>query len=638
MQRSPSPTSRPRRRLRTAGRVAVGAAVLAAGLVGAGTAGAPAGAEYAEDASFPARRYNMSSDPSKSAEWNMMCGFSDQMFKAYDPDVSIPGSGWLTSDNLANGKTLIDSNGYVVVNDAVSQSTIQGLLNYKPNTTIWIARTTPLVLSAPLSISQSGTVLRGVQNGTYTTILKGDLTTKKKAILTSGSPINVEITNLKFQDFGNYTVAGSTIVVDANSNKGWKVRRNEFLRNEGIALKLSHNSTAQYNCFKQTGQQALRVDGAWDVQVLNNEFDQNGVAHQNLADEDAGAMKIWASGYVRLKYNWSHNNFGPGIWFDNDNSGVTIERNYVADNQEQGIFYETSYNAKINYNTVLRNNTRHRGLPSPGEMVSQAGIFISNSGGADLAGTPPAQAGSELSGGVNYFTITGNYLQDNHFGVTLYQDPDRYCGSKNETSKGWCTLTGGQLAYVTGSTVKDLDYSAATGASSWHPINASTMAETSGATSFCRQQNHGTPTVNWTTAMLMRHQCYWTVKNITIGTNTFHRTATGATTNALLRNARVANASCWGDTYPYWEGIAYWTPRCKAVSDDVSVNGWGVQLPFTSSYPNEDSPQLWWANRLWDPTTSTSADNIVWSSNTYTGGSWLTRHGLTGGSGTATTP
>ncbi len=45
--------------------------------------------------------------------------------------------------------------------------------------------------------------------------------------------------------------------------------------------------------------------------------------------------------------NWIHGNHSVGLWADTDNRGFDIDDNYIADNYDDGVIYEISYNAQI---------------------------------------------------------------------------------------------------------------------------------------------------------------------------------------------------------------------------------------------------------------------------------------------------
>ena len=57
-----------------------------------------------------------------------------------------------------------------------------------------------------------------------------------------------------------------------------------------------------------------------------------------------------------VDYNYVHDNYNVGIWFDFLNSGADISYNYISSNWSAGIQYEASYNARIADNTLVGNS------------------------------------------------------------------------------------------------------------------------------------------------------------------------------------------------------------------------------------------------------------------------------------------
>src|SRR5262245_12743441 len=91
------------------------------------------------------------------------------------------------------------------------------------------------------------------------------------------------------------------------------------------------------------------------MRVLANEVTRNNTSLYYFANgecSDAGGSKITASTNVDLSWNWYHRNLCIGIWFDINNSGVSVTHNYVDGNYENGIDYEISYDGVIRFNEV----------------------------------------------------------------------------------------------------------------------------------------------------------------------------------------------------------------------------------------------------------------------------------------------
>jgi Right handed beta helix region len=155
-----------------------------------------------------------------------------------------------------------------------------------------------------------------------------------------------------------------------------------------------------------------------------------------------GGFKLWATNGVMIRGNWIHHNWGVGGWADSNNANTTWVGNTITDNENGGIWEETSYNFSITDNHLARNNlTDGPGNPS----FPMPAIYISESGSDSRnGGVPPCTMPSCLASGVPGYPegskITGNTLVDNGGGVFLWQNSDRHC---NDGYDAACTLTRG---------------------------------------------------------------------------------------------------------------------------------------------------------------------------------------------------
>jgi hypothetical protein len=120
-------------------------------------------------------------------------------------------------------------------------------------------------------------------------------------------------------------------------------------------------------------------------------------------------------------------NFPPPLWADNNNRGFLITRNYISDNADSGIVYETSYNAAIRHNALV-GNALESGPRNPG--FPTGAVYISESGADRRVPTAFRHA----------LHVSHNLFRDNWAGVVLWENADRYCGSPANTSTGECTL------------------------------------------------------------------------------------------------------------------------------------------------------------------------------------------------------
>jgi hypothetical protein len=122
-----------------------------------------------------------------------------------------------------------------------------------------------------------------------------------------------------------------------------------------------------------------------------------------------------------------------GLWADTNNYDFLIEGNWVEANDRQGIFYEISYNAAIRYN-VIRANVLTKGAQriAAGNNFPDAAIYISESGG-DVR-VPHRMLGRPI------IEVAHNLIEDNYNGITLWENPNRFCNSPENTSVGYCTI------------------------------------------------------------------------------------------------------------------------------------------------------------------------------------------------------
>ncbi len=129
---------------------------------------------------------------------------------------------------------------------------------------------------------------------------------------------------------------------------------------------------------------------------------------QSLGDHDvndhAGGMKFVKVEDVVVSGLYSHDNGGPGIWFDITARDVIIENSLATDNQRNGIFYEISYDAVIRNNTVLRNGWGDPDFVSGDPWLWGSGILIGTS---------------------RNVTVEDNYIADSAGGIAIHDMPHR---------------------------------------------------------------------------------------------------------------------------------------------------------------------------------------------------------------------
>ena len=129
--------------------------------------------------------------------------------------------------------------------------------------------------------------------------------------------------------------------------------------------------------------------------VEGTEISFNNTARFRL-DWEGGGTKFVGDDIV-IRNNYSHDNYGTGLWFDVNSQNGLIEGNTVERNFRAGIFFEVSKGG------VIRNNyTAYNGLDDP------RGVWWLWSGGITVASSEDVE-------------IYGNTLVNNANGITAIQ-------------------------------------------------------------------------------------------------------------------------------------------------------------------------------------------------------------------------
>ncbi len=255
----------------------------------------------------------------------------------------------------------------------------------------------------------------------------------------TGTAKNVKIRYLTIRNFGRGLDNNNEGVVNHDAGDGWLVEYNTITGNDGAGVFLGSDNVVRYNCLKDNGQYGFSmfkppVEG--DSAIKNIVLDHNEIAGNNTDDWEAhepgcgctGGGKFWDVKGARVTNNWVHDNKSVALWADTNNIDFLFEGNYIADNHDEGIWYEISYNATIRGNTFINNawmkGQNNHGSPAPA-------IYLSESGG-------DARLASSVSGAAK-IRIYDNYFEDNFSGVAIYENANRFCNSNGNTSKSYCT-------------------------------------------------------------------------------------------------------------------------------------------------------------------------------------------------------
>ncbi len=199
------------------------------------------------------------------------------------------------------------------------------------------------------------------------------------------------------------------IGIDGEGTTGQVVRDNEVRLNHRIGIRQRAGGKALRNNVHHNGQYGITGSGSGVVAEGNEIAYNNAARFYAAADEnwDSGGTKWVKTSGIIVRNNYSHHNWGDGLWLDIDNINATIENNRVERNERAGIFYEISYAATIRNNTLMGNGfLMSNGQPS--KSWGAAGIFVNASPDVAIYGN----------------TLTGNrrgiFLQQGNRGLGAY--------------------------------------------------------------------------------------------------------------------------------------------------------------------------------------------------------------------------
>lgn len=250
---------------------------------------------------------------------------------------------------------------------------------------------------------------------------------------------NVTIRYLTIRNFGTGKSNGDEGVINHGNADGWVVDHNTIQNNDGAGVMIGSRSVLSYNCIKDNGQYGFSMFQdpiESDSAIKNIVVDHNEIAGNNTDDWESiipgcgctGGAKFWDVNGAKVTNNWVHDNKSVGLWADTNNIDFLFEGNYIDHNDDEGLFYEISYNATIRNNTFKRNawvkGVRNTGSPAPA-------IYLSESGGEP-------RLASTISGSTK-LRVYGNAFEDNFSGVSIFESANRFCNSYGNTSTGYCT-------------------------------------------------------------------------------------------------------------------------------------------------------------------------------------------------------
>jgi parallel beta-helix repeat protein len=218
-------------------------------------------------------------------------------------------------------------------------------------------------------IGEAGAVLDGENVATY-------------AFIASSGPQRVTISGLVIR---NYASADQQGAIHGDNGVGWVIENNQVYGNREIGVRIGRNWQVRRNKVYRNGVIGISGYKADGSLIEGNEVYENNYlqAPEQPILSEASGMKFGVTANIVIRSNNVHHNLATGIWIDHSLPTTIIEHNTVTDNAKHGIFFESSYTAKIRYNTADRNGG---GAWVSGTWLGRAGIVITNSPNVEIYG------------------------------------------------------------------------------------------------------------------------------------------------------------------------------------------------------------------------------------------------------------
>jgi len=186
----------------------------------------------------------------------------------------------------------------------------------------------------------------------------------------SGTASSVTISNLIIEKYA--CVAGDG-AVDSSQAAYWDVGGNEIRYNHGTGVRTGSGIYVHDNKVHHNGD--LGVGGFGNsLLVQSNEISFNNYSGYSIYWEAGGAKFIGAQN-VTFRYNYSHDNAGPGFWTDLGAQNVICDSNQFSGNEEAAILNELSYTTTISNNYIWNDGFS----PDGSGLWWGAGILVSDS-------------------------------------------------------------------------------------------------------------------------------------------------------------------------------------------------------------------------------------------------------------------
>jgi Right handed beta helix region len=190
----------------------------------------------------------------------------------------------------------------------------------------------------------------------------------------SGTATGVQISNMTVEKYATPAQWGA--VGGNTSGNSWVVNNVEASWNHGAGIDLGSNSQILNSYVHNNGQLGIKLFGTLS-KALNNELSWNNYAGFDT-DWEAGGGKFWSTTNLTVENNYVHDNNGKGLWTDTNNIGTNYQNNMVINNSDVGIQHELSY-AVVIANNVIEGND-----PATVQWLGNAQIRIMTSSNAKI--------------------------------------------------------------------------------------------------------------------------------------------------------------------------------------------------------------------------------------------------------------
>lgn len=285
-----------------------------------------------------------------------------------------------------------------------------------------------------------------------------------------GRATGVRISSLTVEKYAVPAQMGA--IGDQFPGANWTVAKCTVRLNHGAGIRLLDGGHIIGNLVTKNGQLGVGASGA-NIIVQGNEISYNNYAGFDPSWEAGGGKFTNTVGLV-VRQNKAHDNKGPGLWTDIDNSNTLYDSNVVQNNAGEGIKHEISFAAIIENNTVSGNGNTANFLWGAQILVQNSsdvevmnnrvtvGSFTGNGIGIINQNRGADPAGRSYNAQNNYFHDNDvTYLgQDGSSGIAVDFDPDQiftasnrfdynhyHVAQLNETCwqwRGWKTFSGFQ--------------------------------------------------------------------------------------------------------------------------------------------------------------------------------------------------